>query len=136
MDAFVGLITIGYIKCGVSWSGRDIAPQVTAEKVRQIDLGLDEKGVGALLGPPLEKETPHDGRVEWRYARPVVRVERYPMLAITLQDGCVQRVFSEMSALWGLDEDFLYLRSDAGNGEAVELAQMFNQRRRVPRGSS
>lgn len=122
----LGVGVIGFIRCGVPWSGRDIAPQVTAAKVRQVELGSDEATVINLLGEPFVKEQLSGGRVGWRYTRPVERVERFPTLTVTFQDGRVVRVFSEMSVLWGTDEDFLYLKSDGGNGEAVEFAEVFN----------
>ncbi|NOK10329.1 hypothetical protein [Corallococcus exercitus] len=112
---FLGLVLAGtalfYAVLGAPWSGRQLAPGLSAEKVRSVALGMSEEEVMQRLGMPLAREERRSGRLHWDYAKPVSKVRQYPQVFVSFEAGRVSAVGVELKTFWGADEEVLYLRT-------------------------
>lgn len=121
----LGLSLFGFLTCGAPWVGSDIAPGITADKVRMVELGMNEEQVVRMLGAPLMREPLPGGRVRLHYARTVERVRAYPTLSVLLENDAVQAVVAHLHYFWGADEDALFVRRKDLQMESPDFSKRF-----------
>src|SRR5689334_13562585 len=74
------------------WTESDLAPGISASKIRSLSRGMAENDVLARLGPPLARGVLPTGQVVLSYARPVPGARQYPMVDVVLESGRIRVV--------------------------------------------
>ena len=129
MRITVAAIAVLLLFSGCNERGVGAAQDLSADRLRSIDVGMTRAEVENILGAPIaiSGEYPDAERFElMTYSRAMLLARRYPVLWIRLEDGRVSGVYAKRYARWSLDDQLgLYGRSATSRWEGPEFARLF-----------
>ena len=106
-------------------------PEISSDQVRQVELGMSEQDVVAILGKSLESgpSANFEGRRTWTYTHWRL-APSYPMLWVHFEGGLVVEVFAKSYTDWGTEDEGVYALSSELHFESTEAFEtLFRQPR-------
>jgi hypothetical protein len=100
-----------------------IAPAVTAERIRAVQIGMSDTRLKELLGSPLDTRRGAGGML-WFYSHEIPFVNHSPTLWVLVADGLVKQVEAKRTVMF-VDDEGLYVMREGLLWESPAFAKTF-----------